>query len=176
MTERELNRIARNWARRLGDERNLKVTWNPRMRSLAGTADFGSREIALNERLLRRLPKETLSTLAHEVCHLTAGSRAGHGEKWSGAMKAIGFPPETEHTLDVSHLMQRRRRWLWRCRRCQDGILRSHTAAHRFQCACGGSFTLAHIPPRPARGQVSIQKRGRTISAKSLAASRAKRH
>lgn len=159
MTTSELNRIARRWARGLGDERPLLVVWNPRMRSLAGTADFSRREVALNERLLRRRPKETLATLAHEVCHLVAGPRAGHGPRWADAMISLGYSPETSHTLDVSELKQRRRRWLWNCLRCRQRIVRTHTGAHLFRCLCGGDLVVASSsgapvakrPPRRAR-------------------------
>ena len=179
MTDAELTRIARSWARQLGDERTLEVRWNDRMRSLAGLAAFASRIIDLNARLLRRRPKETLSTLAHEVCHLVAGSRAGHGDKWVSAMERLGFVPETAHRLDVSHLVHRRRRWTWRCVRCAERIVRTHTGAHRFRCLCGGDLVVASNgrrppvgAPRPERSRPQPVAASRSIERRSLPSAR----
>ena len=62
--------------------RRVRVIFNLRLRSSLGRADFSSATVELNPHLLDRHPAELVPTLVHEVCHLAAGARAGHGPKW----------------------------------------------------------------------------------------------
>jgi len=143
---RALARLALGLARRIGAERRLRgleVVFNPRLRTAAGRADFNARRIELNPRLLDRHPGELVPTLVHELCHLVAGARAGHGPRWRQAVRALGHPPESCHRLDVGGLSVRRRRWLWRCGRCGETYERGHRAAHRYRCGrCGQRLRL----------------------------------
>src|SRR5437588_6283471 len=62
---------ARELLRQLGAEklaREIRVEWNPRMRSAAGRADFREKLISLNP-LLQNHGDETERTLRHELAH-----------------------------------------------------------------------------------------------------------
>ncbi len=149
-----LVRLARALGARLGGRRRLRdliVVWNGRLRSAAGRADFSATTIELNPRLLDRHPEELVPTLVHELCHLVAGVRAGHGPRWREAMRALGQVPQACHRLDVSGLAARRRVWSWLCTRCGESYERRHRAAHRFACSrCGKRLRLG--PPVEAAG------------------------
>jgi predicted SprT family Zn-dependent metalloprotease len=129
------------------------VVFNSRLRSSVGRADFRARTIELNPRLLDRHPGELLPTLAHELCHLVAGARAGHGSRWRAAMSALGQRAEACHRLDVTGLAARRRTWIWRCSGCGEVYHRRHRRAQRFLCGrCGRRLGLegpAGGPPGP---------------------------
>jgi predicted SprT family Zn-dependent metalloprotease len=145
-----LERLARALARRLGARRRrrdeLRVLFNPRLRTAAGRADFAARTIELNPRLLDRHPEELVPTLVHELCHLLAGARAGHGPRWRERMSALGLPPHACHRLEVGELAVRRRRWVWRCLGCGESYRRASRAAHRFRCGdCGGRLRVAGV-------------------------------
>lgn len=142
-----LARLARALAARLGAGRRLArvaVVFNPRLRSAAGRADGRARTIELNPRLLDRHPGELLPTLGHELCHLVAGVRDGHGPRWRAAMAALGLRPEVCHRLDVGGISARRRTWLWTCAGCGETYRRRHRGARRFRCGrCGRRLELA---------------------------------
>lgn len=143
---RALARLARWLGRRLGARRRvagLRVVFNPRLRSSAGRACFRERVVELNPRLLDRHPDELVPTLVHELCHLVAGVRAGHGPRWREAVAALGFRPETCHRMPTEGLAARRRRWVWVCPRCADTYERRHRGARRYACArCGHRLRL----------------------------------
>jgi predicted SprT family Zn-dependent metalloprotease len=142
-----LARLARALARRLGarrEAREVRVVFNPRLRTAVGRADFSARAIELNGRLLDRHPEELVPTLVHELCHLIAGPRAAHGPRWRAAVAALGFRPEVCHRLDVADLAVRRRTWIWRCVDCGESYPRSHRKAWRYLCGdCGGRLRVA---------------------------------
>jgi len=160
-----LERLARYLLRKLGKRgrwARVAVVWNPRLRTAVGRADGGARTIELNPRLLDRHPEELVPTLAHEICHLAAGIRHGHGEPWKGAMRALGLAPVACHHLDVAGLETRRRRWWrWRCVRCGETYLRRHRGARRFACSdCGGALrveaeVVAEVAEADARAAAS---------------------
>ncbi|MEO8275363.1 MAG: SprT-like domain-containing protein [Thermoanaerobaculia bacterium] len=123
--------------------RKVKVVFNGRLRSSLGRADFSRATIELNPHLLDRNPAELLPTLLHELGHLAAGPRAGHGSKWKAMMQALGEPPTVCHSLDTSHLRRRRRLWLWRCVSCAAVYPRHHRGARRYRCSdCGGRLKV----------------------------------
>ena len=142
-----LARLARWLAGRLGERRKLRddaVVFNSRLRTAAGRADSRARTIELNPRLLDRHPGELVTTLVHELCHLVAGVRAGHGPRWREAMERLGYPPAACHRLDVAGLAVRRRIWVWGCVGCGETYRRRHRAAHRYRCGrCGRKLRVA---------------------------------
>jgi len=141
-----LARLAKYLGRRCGARRQvreLKVLWYRRLRTALGRADFSARTIELNPTLLDRHPEELLPTLVHELCHLIAGARAGHGPRWREAMLALGARPEACHRLDVSDLTVRRRVWIWTCTSCGSTYRRRSRVARRYRCGrCHGRLQV----------------------------------
>jgi predicted SprT family Zn-dependent metalloprotease len=134
--------------RKLTRVRELTVTWNRRLRSTLGRADYRAQRVELNPELLDRNPAELLPTLVHEVCHLAAGVRARHGEKWKELMRACGQKPVACHRLDLAHLPPRRqrRRYLWTCRSCGHDYPRTRPDARRYRCGrCGGGLRSSPV-------------------------------
>ena len=135
--------------------RELHVVFNRRLRSSLGRAHFRAATVELNPQLLDRNPAELVPTLVHELCHLAAGVRAGHGAKWKALMRAAGFAPTACHRLDLSHLpnRQRRRRFLWLCRRCGQSYRRTRSDARRYRCGeCGGGLRVLDSAASEKRG------------------------
>ncbi len=118
----------------------VRVKWNSRMRSTAGTAYPGRALVNLNPRLLEFGEIEVDRTLRHELAHLVAQHRAGkkriepHGEKWQQACRDLGLRDEKRcHTLP---LPQRRlpRPHRYRCPRCGDVIDRVRPMRRKVAC------------------------------------------
>src|SRR5437763_14126418 len=93
---------ARELLRQLGADklaREIRVEWNPRMRSAAGRADFREKLISLNPLLINH-GVEIDRTLRHELAHLLAQWRVGrrriapHGEEWRQASSDLGIAEE----------------------------------------------------------------------------------
>jgi len=145
----------RSYLRRLDQEERaerVRVIFNARMRTAIGRSEPSRNRIYLNPRLIDRHPEELLPTLVHELCHLVAGYKAGHGPLWQEMMRRCGFPPQTFHELDVTDFLAERRSWRWRCRRCGEIYIRKSRAAHRYRCGgCGGSLELLEGGRRAAR-------------------------
>lgn len=128
--------------------RRVRVIFNSRLRSTLGRADFTNVTVELNPHLLDRNPQELLPTLVHELCHLAAGPRAGHGPRWKAMMQACAAEPTVCHTLDTSHVKRRRRIWIWRCKSCGQGYPRHHRGARRYRCGdCGGRLLVMQESP-----------------------------
>lgn len=148
-----LARLARHLARRQGARGlagEVRVVFNRRLRTAVGRADFSARTIELNPRLLDRHPEELLPTLVHELAHLVAGPRAGHGPAWRRTVTALGGRPEVCHRLDVADLAVRRRVWIWRCDDCGETYPRSHRKAWRYLCGdCGGKLRVTGRAAEP---------------------------
>src|SRR5688572_2970527 len=84
----------------------VRVRWNSRMRSTAGTALASKSLITLNPRLREFGDEEVDRTLRHELAHLLAHFRAGrrriaaHGPEWQQACRDLGLVDEKRcHTL-----------------------------------------------------------------------------
>ncbi len=85
--------------------RELRVEWNPRLKTAAGRADYREKLISLNPRLIE-YPGEIDRTLRHELAHLLAQFHArrrripAHGAGWRKACVDLGIPGEKRcHTL-----------------------------------------------------------------------------
>src|SRR3954469_4344603 len=102
--ESEAHRLLRS----LGADKlalEIRVEWNPRMRSAAGRADFREKLISLNPLLINH-GDEIDRTLRHELAHLLAQWRVGrrriapHGEQWRRACRDLGIADEARcHNL-----------------------------------------------------------------------------
>jgi predicted SprT family Zn-dependent metalloprotease len=141
----------------------VRVTWNPRMRSTAGTAHAAHALVTLNPRLRAFGDAEIDRTLRHELAHLLAHYRAGrrriaaHGPEWRRACHDLGLPDEKRcHDLPLPRRTQRARHF-YRCPSCRVELARVRPLRRRSAClACcrkhsGGRyddrFRFEKLPP-----------------------------
>ena len=145
---------ARNLLRELGAvklAREIRVEWNPRMKSAAGRADFREKLISLNP-LLRDHDLVSVScqsgsdidrTLRHELAHLLAQFRAGrrrilpHGKEWRDACRDLGIGDEVRcHNLPFPAKTYPPR-FVYRCPGCRRDFPRVHRVRRAVAClAC----------------------------------------
>jgi predicted SprT family Zn-dependent metalloprotease len=118
----------------------VRVRWNPRMRSTAGTALASKSLITLNPRLRDFGDEEVDRTLRHELAHLLAHFRAGrrriaaHGPEWQQACQDLGLVDEKRcHTLPLPRRTMQAR-LLYRCPTCAVEVRR--VRAFRGKTAC----------------------------------------
>ncbi|MCB1099075.1 MAG: SprT-like domain-containing protein [Verrucomicrobiae bacterium] len=140
----------------------VRVTWNPRLKTTAGTACPRTSNIDLNPRLGEFDDAVTQRILRHELAHLVAHRRAGrrriaaHGMEWRQACCDLGIPGEkSRHTLPFK-TNPRRRNYAYQCPACGDVVLRVRKLARYSACwACckahnrgkyAERFQLAPIP------------------------------
>jgi predicted SprT family Zn-dependent metalloprotease len=105
-----LQELAQSLLRQLGNDalaKEVRVLWNPRMRSTAGLAYPGKSLILLNPKL-HAFEGELDRTMRHELAHLLAHHRAGkrrisaHGPEWRQACVDLGLVNETRcHSLPL---------------------------------------------------------------------------
>jgi len=74
LEERARELLRANGAGRIAME--IRVEWNPRLKTCAGRADYRSGLISLNPQLAEH-PAEIDRTLRHELAHILAQFRAG---------------------------------------------------------------------------------------------------
>lgn len=120
LTARELLRAA--GASRIAAQ--VRVEWNPRLRSCAGRANFRDKLVSLNPRLRDHGSEEIERTLRHELAHLLAEFRAGrrrilpHGPEWCRACHDLGISDETRcHNLPFP-ISERVRLYVYKCPNC----------------------------------------------------------
>jgi predicted SprT family Zn-dependent metalloprotease len=121
----------------------VRVRWNPRMRSTAGTALASKSLITLNPRLREFGDDEVDRTLRHELAHLLAHFRAGrrriaaHGPEWQQACRDLGLINETRcHTLPLPR-RQMQVRHFYRCPACALELRRVRALRGKTAClAC----------------------------------------
>jgi len=140
-----LVRIARAFLRAQGARRiaaEIRVEWNPRLKTCAGRADYRARLITLNPQLVHH-PGEIDRTLRHELAHILARFRAGrrrvspHGAEWRQACHDLGIGDEKRcHSLPFT-TTERRRRFLYRCPVCAREFPRVRRIRRAVAClAC----------------------------------------
>jgi len=138
-----------NGAARIADE--VRVEWNPRLKSCAGRADYREKRIWLNPEL-HEYPGEIDRTFRHELAHLLAQFRVGrrkilpHGAEWRAACVDLGIGDEKRcHNLSFPFI-ERTRRLLYRCPHCKRDFPRVRKIRRAIAClACcrkhnGGEF------------------------------------
>ncbi len=121
----------------------VRVRWNPRMRSTAGTALASQALITLNPRLRAFGEAEVDRTLRHELAHLLAHFRAGrrriaaHGPEWQQACVDLGLTDEKRcHTLPLPR-RQMQPRHFYRCPACAQELRRVRPLHGKTAClAC----------------------------------------
>ncbi len=132
--------------------RDVRVEWNPRMKSAAGRADYRERLISLNPLLRDHGVEEIDRTLRHELAHLLAQFRVGrrriapHGPEWREACRALDIAAEARcHNLPFATKAYPAR-FVYRCPNCRQEFPRVRRIRRVIAClACcrkhnGGDF------------------------------------
>ena len=108
--------------------KDVRVVWNPRMRTTAGRAFWPDGKIEINPKLKELAPDEVRRTMLHELAHLVAYERAGrrrimaHGSEWQQACADLGIPGErATHSLPLPG-RQMRRKWRYTCPVCGESF------------------------------------------------------
>ena len=153
---------ARKLLRQLGAiklAREVRVEWNPRLKTAAGRADFRQKLISLNPLLhdvragLALNRDEIDQTLRHELAHLLAQFRekrrrriAPHGPEWRQACRDLGIADEARcHNLPFAAKTYAPR-YVYRCPNCKEKFPRVRRIRLAIAClACcqkhnGGDF------------------------------------
>jgi SprT protein len=106
--------------------RDVRVEWNPRMKSAAGRADYRERLISLNPLLRDHGIEEIDRTLRHELAHLLAQFRVGrrriapHGPEWREACRDLDIADEARcHNLPFATKAYPAR-FVYRCPNCRQ--------------------------------------------------------
>jgi SprT protein len=141
--------------------REVRVEWNPRMRTAAGRADFRKKLISLNP-LLRDVRAglgfnrdEIDRTLRHELAHLLAQWRAGrrriapHGPDWRQACCDLGIADEARcHNLPFAS-KSFPLRFVYRCPNCRREFPRVRRIRRAIAClACCRKHNRGDFDPR----------------------------
>ena len=141
----DLEATARQVLRSLGADklaREVRVEWNPRLKTCAGRADYREKLISLNPLLLDH-SDETDRTLRHELAHLLAQWRVGrrriapHGIEWRRACRDLGIADEPRcHNLPFAS-KSFPRPYVYRCPNCKEEFPRVRRIRRAIAClAC----------------------------------------
>src|SRR5947207_1085765 len=149
LEERARELLRANGAGRIAME--IRVEWNPRLKTCAGRADYRKKLISLNP-LLKDHGDEISRTLRHELAHLLAQWRAGrrriapHGAEWRQACCDLGIADEARcHNLPFAS-KSFSPRYVYRCPNCRQKFPRVRRIRRAIAClACcrkhnGGDF------------------------------------
>ena len=164
----DLESQARGLLRHLGADklaREIRVEWNPRMKSAAGRADFREKLISLNPLLQNHDlisvkgqsgSDEVERTLRHELAHLLAQFReksrrriAPHGIEWREACRDLGIADEVRcHNLPFATKVYARR-YVYRCPNCKEKFPRVRRIRRAIAClACCRKHNRGDFDPR----------------------------
>jgi predicted SprT family Zn-dependent metalloprotease len=135
--------------------REVRVKWNPRMKSAAGGADFREKLISLNPRLVDHGAEEIDRTLRHELAHLLAQFRVGrrriaaHGTEWRQACRDLDIGDEARcHNLPFAS-KSRAPRYVYRCPNCRQEFPRVRRIRRAIAClACCRKHNRGNFDPR----------------------------
>ena len=144
--------LSANGAARIA--REVRVKWNPRLITCAGRADYRAKLITLNPQLVHH-SGEIDRTLRHELAHLLAQFRAGrrrispHGREWRQACHNLGIGDEKRcHNLPFATINPRRR-FLYRCPKCERDFPRVRQIRHPVAClACCRAHSRGNFDAR----------------------------
>ena len=158
---RELLRA--NAAARIANE--IRVKWNPRLRTCAGRADYRTKLITLNPQLVYH-PGEIERTLRHELAHFLAQFRSArrrispHGAEWRQACCDLEIGDEKRcHNLPFA-AVERRRRFLYWCPGCAREFPRVRRIRGAVAClACCRAHTSGKFNGRFQLRLVGSDKR-----------------
>jgi predicted SprT family Zn-dependent metalloprotease len=132
--------------------RQVRVEWNPRLKTAAGRADFRAKLISLNPRLSDHGNEEIDRTFRHELAHLLAQFRVGrrriapHGSEWREACRDLDIADEVRcHNLPFAS-KSFPPRFVYVCPNCNEEFPRVRRIRRAIAClACcrkhdGGDF------------------------------------
>jgi SprT protein len=138
-------------AERIGHE--LRIEWNPRLKTTAGRADYHEKLISLNPRLVDH-PCEIDRTMRHELAHILAQFRAGrrispHGAEWRQACVDLGIADEKRcHNLPFP-AQTYAARFVYRCPNCRQDFPRARRVRRAIAClACCRKHNRGEFDPR----------------------------
>jgi SprT protein len=142
--DEQLTETARELVRGLRGLRELsekvRVVWNSRLQTTAGTANAKAWEIEINPRLRDHGAPIIHRILRHELAHLISVWRAGrrridaHGPEWRRACEDLGIPGEQRcHSLPLPG-RKVRHKFAYRC--CHCGRLLKRVKALDRRSAC----------------------------------------
>ncbi len=135
--------------------RDVRVEWNPRMKSAAGRADYRERLISLNPLLRDHGIEEIDRTLRHELAHLLAQFRVGrrriapHGPEWREACRDLDIVDEARcHNLPFATKAYPAR-FVYRCPNCRQEFPRVRRVRRVIAClACCRKHNSGDFHPR----------------------------
>lgn len=118
----------------------VRVRWNARLKTTAGTASPQTGGITLNCRLPNFGDAVVIRIFKHQLAHLVAHERAGrrriaaHGMEWRRACAELGITGEkSRHTLPFESRPQRRKH-AYQCPQCGEVVLRVRRLARYSAC------------------------------------------
>ena len=143
--------------------REVRVEWNPRLKTCAGRADYREKLISLNPLLLnhellsvnRHSGSEIDRTLRHELAHLLAQFRVGrrriapHGSEWREACSDLDIADEARcHNLPFAS-KSFPPRFVYRCPSCNEKFPRVRRIHRAIAClACCRKHNRGDFDPR----------------------------
>lgn len=141
-----------NGANRIANE--IRIEWNPRLKTCAGRAVYRQNLITLNPQLVLH-SGEVDRTLRHELAHFLAQFRTArrrilpHGAEWRQACCDLGIDDEKRcHSLLLA-TKDCRRRFLYRCSECSRDFPRVRKIRHAVAClACCRTHNRGKFDPR----------------------------
>ncbi|HXY60588.1 MAG TPA: SprT-like domain-containing protein [Chthoniobacterales bacterium] len=138
--------------------REIRVEWNPRLKTCAGRADYRKKLISLNPLLIAeggtRSPSALITssserpihldevdrTLRHELAHVLAQFRVGrrriapHGAEWRQACVDLGIADEARcHDLPFAAKVYQPR-YVYRCPNCKEEFARARRIRRAIAC------------------------------------------
>jgi SprT protein len=154
-SDADLETKARQLLHSLGATRiatEIRIEWNPRLKTTAGRADYRLKLISLNPQLAE-FPDEIDRTLRHELAHILAQFReksrrriSPHGAEWQQACRDLAIAGEKRcHTLPFP-AKRCAPRFIYRCPNCRRDFPRVRRIRRTVAClACcrahnGGQF------------------------------------
>jgi SprT protein len=133
----------------------VRVVWNPRLQTTAGTANPRAWEVELNPRLKEHGGGTTERILRHELAHLISVFRAGrrkidaHGPEWRKACRELGIAGEPRcHSLPFKGRSVKHK-YAYRCLHCGRVLKRIKVLTRNSACYdCCQKFNRGHYDER----------------------------
>jgi predicted SprT family Zn-dependent metalloprotease len=121
------------------------ISINPRLRVTAGRAWWQQQRIEINPHLYKRPENwhDLADTVVHELAHILADKKEGHGKQWRAIAKKLGGNGKRCHTLKTTGLARKKYQVI--CLKCAKilriGAIRYSRLVNglkKYRCRCGG--------------------------------------